>query len=271
MKVETAIICSKSDPASLNIFERLLELEAWQDRDGYKSSGNWRLLLREDKLTAMCGVDSLLGKLGLHPEMIVFACRHVSKSGLPWLGGHFTGIYENGRRELSVAAPSGLCSFLHNITRIAPQGFQISAEATHHGPADIKTPSFFAEIGSSEDQWRDVKAGDAIARAILAMGAREFPVFLGFGGGHYVQRQTELMFEAGIAFGHLFSSYKADLVDVDLVEDARRKSNATYAYIDRKSFRSIELKKIEGILEKLDLPLLKGKEIRAKFPLASDG
>ena len=165
-------------------------------------------------------------------------------------------------------APSGLESFLHNITRIAPQGFQISAETTHHGPVDIKTPSFFAEIGSSEAQWCDTKAGDAVARAILAIEPKEFPVFLGFGGGHYVQRQTELMFEAGIAFGHLFSSYKADLLDADLVEEARRKSNATYAYIDRKSLRSVERKRIEKILETIGLPLVRGKEIRARFPLA---
>ena len=266
MKGEVAIICSWADPASLNIFERLRELVTWHDEDGYSSSGTWRLLIHEERQTALCGLDDRLKDLGLHPELVVFACRHVSKSGLPWLGGHFTGIFENGLRELSTPSPWGLRSFLHNIESNAPQGFKISAEATHHGPTDMKTPSFFAEIGSSEPQWRDVSAGDAVARSIMAIKSKEFPVFLGFGGGHYVQRQTELMFGAEIAFGHLFSSYQTAALDEGLVEDARRKSKASFAYIDRKSLRSLERKRIEGILDELDLPLLRTKEILAKFP-----
>ena len=96
MKGEVAIICSRADPASLNIFERLRELVTWHDEDGYSSSGTWRLLIHEERQTALCGLDDRLKDLGLHPELVVFACRHVSKSGLPWLGGHFTGIFENG-------------------------------------------------------------------------------------------------------------------------------------------------------------------------------
>jgi D-aminoacyl-tRNA deacylase len=130
----------------------------------------------------------------------------------------------------------------------------------------MKTPSFFAEIGSSEPQWCDVRAGDAVARSILAIKSKEIPVFLGFGGGHYVQRQTELMFVAEIAFGHLFSSYQVAALDKTLVEDACRKSKACFAYIDRKSLRSVDRKRIESILQELDLPLLRTKEIRAKFP-----
>jgi D-aminoacyl-tRNA deacylase len=260
------IVCSRADPASLNVFERLIELKAWHEDDGYSSSGTWRLLIHDEKPTVLCGLDDRLSGLGLHPELVVFVCRHVSKSGLPWLGGHFTGSYENCSRELSTSSPWGLRSFLHNIERNAPPGFEISAEATHHGPTDMKTPSFFAEIGSSELQWRDERAGDAVARAILALEPRDFPVFLGFGGGHYVQRQTELIFEAEIAFGHMFSSYQVAALDEMLVEEARSKSKASFAYIDRKSLRSMERKRIEGILEELDLPLLKGKEIRARFP-----
>ncbi len=266
MSDEVAIICSRADPASLNIAERLLELEAWKDREGYRSSGTRALVIHEEKQTALQGFDTQLKDLGLRPKMVVFASRHVSKSGLPWLGGHFTGIFENSERELSVAAPAGLWSFLHNIRKLAPEGFRISAEATHHGPTDMKTPSFFAEIGSSEPLWRDPRAGEAVARAILSLEIKEHPVALGFGGGHYVQRQTDLMLETEVAFGHLFSSYQVGSLDAKLVEDACRKSGASFAYLDRKSFRSADKKRILGILEEVGLPLLQSKEIRAKFP-----
>jgi D-aminoacyl-tRNA deacylase len=266
MNNEVAIICSRADPASLNIFERLIELQPWEDRDGFLASGCWRLLIHEDRQSALRGLDARLADLGLNPHLVVFACRHESKAGLPWFGGHFTGIFENGQRELSAAAPNGLRSFLHNIRETAPQGFMISAEATHHGPTDMRTPCFFAEIGSSEAQWCDVPAGEIVARAILALECKEMPVFLGFGGGHYMQRQTDMMFGSDVAFGHLFSSYKMADLDAALVEDARIKSGANYAYIDRKSLRSDERKRIIAILDDLGLPMLRSREIRAKFP-----
>jgi D-aminoacyl-tRNA deacylase len=275
MKGEVAIICSTADPASLNIFQRLSELTSWEDRWGYRSSGSKRLIVHDERQISLYGLDARLESMGLHPEMAVFACRHQSEKGIPWMGGHFTGEVKGGKdspRELSAAAPSGLRSFLHNIRNLAPEEFSISAEATHHGPTDMSTPSFFAEIGSTHSQWIDPSAGVAVARAILAIeaDARELPVFLGFGGGHYVQRQTSLMFEAGIAFGHLFSSYQIGSLDREIVEEARLTSGAGYAFIDRKSLRSEEKKKVGAILEDLGVPLLRSKEIRARFPISAD-
>ena len=198
--------------------------------------------------------------------MVVFPCRHEAKAALPWFGGHFTGTLQDGHSLLSAAAPAGLRSFLLNIAALAPAGYIVSAEATHHGPVDMKTPSFFAEIGSTKEQWCDKGAGAAAARAIMSLQPEELPVFLGFGGGHYVQRQTELIFGSAIAFGHLFSNYQVAELNRDVVDDARRKSGATYAYLDRKSLRSLDRKRIVGILEELDLPMLRGREIRAQFP-----
>jgi D-aminoacyl-tRNA deacylase len=264
---EIVVVCTRADPASINIYERLLELSSWQIREGYRSYGRWRLIVHDDKHTALGGLDSRLADMGLHPEMVVFASRHEAKAGLPWLGGHFTGILENGKARLSAAAPCGLASFLHNIADQAIPGYAISAEATHHGPVDLKTPSFFAEIGSTLKEWQNRQAGEAVARAILSLDAKELPVFLGFGGGHYVARQTDLMFKAAVAFGHLFSNYQMAGVNLDIVEDALNKSKATYAFLDRKSLRSKERKRIEGILAELDLPVLRSREIRAKFPL----
>jgi D-tyrosyl-tRNA(Tyr) deacylase len=265
---EIAVVCSRADPASLNIYERLLELSSWQAQEGYSSNGRMRLIIHNELQTRLCRLDDRLEGLGLKPEIVVFASRHEAKAGLPWLGGHFTGILEEGRGRLSAAAPGGLSSFLHNI---ALPGYAVSAEATHHGPVDLKTPCFFAEIGSTLKEWQDRQAGEAVARAILALETRERPVFLGFGGGHYVARQTELIFKAAVAFGHLFSNYQMAGVNREVVEEACRKSMATYAYLDRKSLRSEERKRIEGILAELGLPVLRSREIRAKFPLMETG
>ncbi len=278
MNGEVAIICSTADPASLNILHGLLELTSWEDHGAYRSSDHRRLVVHGERQIFLRGLDARLESMGIHPEMVVFACRHQSERGVPWMGGHFTGELngnEGGSRELSAAAPFGLRSFLLNISKLAPEGFRISAEATHHGPTDMSTPSFFAEIGSSQSQWTDPCAGEAVARAILALLADTQetpvpPVFLGFGGGHYVQRQTSLMFEADVAFGHLFSSYQIDSLDREIVEEARLKSGAGYAYIDRKSMRSEEKKRVGAIIDELGLPIMRGKEIRARFPTVKE-
>ncbi|MFB3764971.1 MAG: D-aminoacyl-tRNA deacylase [Methanotrichaceae archaeon] len=263
-----AIICSTADLASLNILQHLQKLASWERCGDYDSSGLFRLIVHSKRQITLRGLDGQLAAMGLHPKLVVFASRHKSESGKPWIGGHFTGEKVDERLELSTAAPSGLRSFLRNISAAAPVGFDISAEATHHGPTDLTTPSFFAEIGSSEPQWQDPQAGEAVARAILGIELYDLPVFLGFGGGHYVPRQTSLMFEADISFGHLFSSYQLGNLDRDMIIDAQRKSEAEYAYIDRKSMRSGERGWISGMLDSIGIPVLRGKEIRTKFPAA---
>jgi D-aminoacyl-tRNA deacylase len=269
MNREVAIVCTTADPASLNIAKSLLDLTVWEDQDGYRSSGHNRLIIHDQRQTALHGLEETLGELGLNPGLVVFACRHVAREEIPWLGGHYTGEIapDDGiERRLSVASPSGLRSFLHAVANEAPEGFRVSAEATHHGPTDMKTPCFFAEIGSSEKQWSDPLAGEAVARSILGLEAGVLPVFLGIGGGHYVPRQTSLMLDAGIAFGHMFSSYQVEFLDQNILEEAREKSGASYAYLDRKSLRSENKTRILKILEEMGLAVLRSKEIRARFP-----
>ncbi|MCJ7445559.1 MAG: hypothetical protein MUO26_13740 [Methanotrichaceae archaeon] len=262
-----AVICSTADPASLNIAKHLLLLASWDNIGNYRTFRNFRLIIQEASQLTLNSLDERLKSLGLSPGMIVIASRHKSDSRIPWLGGHFTGKIENRKYELSTAAPAGLRSFLINICRIALAGYRISAEATHHGPSDIVLPSFFAEIGSCEEQWSDPNAGETVARAILNLDNRTLPVFLGFGGGHYVRRQTSLMFEANIAFGHLFSSYQLTYFDRELLKTAKSKSGANYAFIDRKSLKAKERDELTSILDEINLPLLRSKEIRTRFPI----
>ncbi len=261
------MVCSKADPASLNIYERLLERQTWQPQDGYWSWDRFCLLIHNEKQTALSGFDGRLDKLGLDPDVVILASRHEAKAALPWFGGHFTGLLEGEKTGLAQAAPSALRSFLHNIQSLAPPGYAVSAEATHHGPLDARVPSFFAEIGSTGREWQDRHAGTAAAKAILAVREKELAVFLGFGGGHYVPRQTDLMAKAAISFGHLFSSYQIHAVDEKAIKEARERSKADYAYIDRKSLRSEERKRIEALLADEGLPILRSREIIAKFPL----
>lgn len=132
---------------------------------------------------------------------------------------------------------------------------------------DLRTPSLFAEIGSCEHHWIDPAAGTAVARAILELeGDLEHagePVLLGIGGGHYVQRQTELMLSRPVAFGHMFSKYQASMLSIEAMKKAAELSGASGVYLDGKSFRSEERRRLEEIASSLDLKVMSTKDVRA--------
>ena len=109
------------------------------------------------------------------------------------------------------------------------------------------------------------EAGEVAAKAILAVSLEKVPVALGFGGGHYAMRQTGLLLETEISFGHNFPKYQLEFVDEALIRQAVEKSNADFAYFDRKSMKSEDRNRISEVLEKLGLRVLKESEIREKY------
>ena len=270
---EIAVIATRTDPASKNIAERLMELVSWVDEDGlYHRFGNYRLVVLNEKLITLQGIEEWLNRMGLSPELIVFASRHQAKDGTPRLCGHFSGnsgeaVMGGTSRELAVAAPGALKSFISKLARGSPEGFEVTVEATHHGPTDLTVPSFFAEIGSTEAEWSNPEAGVAVAKSILDIEDLNPPAFLGFGGGHYVNRQNRLLIDTKISFAHLFSNYQAEDLDRSMIEQAVRKSRAVGAYLDRKSLRSAEKRRISEALDEIGIEMLNEREIRERYPL----
>ncbi|UEC43471.1 MAG: D-aminoacyl-tRNA deacylase [Methanothrix sp.] len=273
MTAETVVVATSTDPASINIAESLLSLAPWRSDGGpIHRFANYSLVVFDERLIHLENLESSLEGIGLSPDLIVFASRHQAKDGLPRLSGHFSGncgeAVMGGRdKELAVPAPSALKSFILGLAADPLEGFDITVEATHHGPTDLSTPSFFAEIGSTQGEWRNPDAGRAVARSILNLRDQDLPALIGFGGGHYVTRQNRLMMETGVAFGHLFSKYQAEGLDAGILEEAVRKSGAVAAYLDRKSLRSAVRVKIVEAVEDIGLPAMREREIREIYPL----
>ena len=44
--------------------------------------------------------------------------------------------------------------------------YEVSYEVTHHGPS-LDVPAMFVELGSSENQWSDSKAAEAVAHSAM--------------------------------------------------------------------------------------------------------
>lgn len=273
MSRQIVVVASMTDPASINIAESLMGLAAWDDEDGLcHRFKNYRLVILSEKLITLRGTEESLKGMGLSPKLLVFASRHQAKDGTSRLCGHFTGncgeaVMGGTSRKLATAAPGALKSFILNLQNEHIEGFEITVEATHHGPTDLSTPSFFAEIGSTEAEWSNPVAGNAVARSILGLEDLLVPAFLGFGGGHYVNRQNRLLLDTKIAFGHLFSNYQAEDLDFEMVEEAARKSGALGAYLDRKSLRSAEKKRISQALDEIGIEMMNERDIKERYPL----
>lgn len=280
------IICSAPDLASQNIKTHLLDLREWNNlklppESGFSAAresadGKFRLVDIEEIHVFQDGLDKKLESAGLPASLIIFASKHKSKEEINSLTVHCTGNSSGEARlggrpkSLAVASPAAMKSILKEMKRLVEEKglkYDVTLEVTHHGPTELSVPSIYTEIGSTEIQWKDPEAGEVAAKAILAVSLEKVPVAVGFGGGHYAMRQTGLLLETGISFGHNFPKYQLEFVDEDLVRQAVEKSNAEFAYFDRKSMRSEEKKRISEILEKLGLNVLKESEIREKYGL----
>ncbi|ALK06713.1 MAG: D-tyrosyl-tRNA(Tyr) deacylase [Methanosarcina sp. 795] len=278
------IISSAPDLASQNIKAHLLSLEEWEilelpENSGFSAAwesrdGKFRLIEIEEMHIFQDGLDRRLENIGLPASLIIFASKHRSKEEISSLTVHCTGNPSDEARlggcpkSLAVSSPAAMKSILMEMKRLAEQKnlkYDVTLEVTHHGPTELSVPSLYAEIGSTEVQWKDPDAGEVAAKAILAVSLEKVPTALGFGGGHYAIRQTGLLLETGISFGHNFPKYQLEFVDEALIRQAIEKSKADFAYFDRKSMKSEDRHRISEILDKLGLKVLKESEIREQY------
>lgn len=278
------IICSAPDLASQNIKNHLLNRREWEtlklpENSGFSvaresADGKFRLVEIEEIHVYQDGLDKKLEASGLPASLIIFASKHRSKEEINSLTVHCTGNPSDEARlggrpkTLAVSSPAAMKSILKEMKRLAEEKglkYDVTLEVTHHGPTEISVPSLYAEIGSTEAQWKDPEAGEVAAKAILAVSLEKVPVAVGFGGGHYAMRQTGLLLETEISFGHNFPKYQLEFADEALIKQAVEKSNAEFAYFDRKSMKSEDRNRISEIVEKLGLKVLKESEIREKY------
>ncbi|ETA68314.1 hypothetical protein MettiDRAFT_1772 [Methanolobus tindarius DSM 2278] len=281
------ILCSAADAASQNIKYHLLQNEYWKKIE--QVPDNWKELIsvyenQEMRILEIEGhhiyedrIDEKMKSSGYDTDLIVVASKHKSGDGRSVLTAHFTGNPDKadfgGRpKELSVAAPHMLRLILRNMKTFSDKvDYEVNMESTHHGPTDLKTPMIYAEIGSSEKQWNDSEAGN-IASKVIINAVKEFtsreecgeyiPVAVGFGGGHYASRQTELILDSEVTFGHNFPDYQLAFVDKKMIIQAFEKSCADFAYFDKKSMSAKERERLSALMNELHYIILRESDIR---------
>ena len=158
------------------------------------------------------------------PQAYVFLSTHRAESGIPSLTVHTTGNFTDSvvlgarPREVGVIDPDLQKNYLIalNERRSRLDGYEMTIEATHHGPTSLRRPVLFVELGSTERQWGDERAAGVIADALmasLASGKRWEKVALAFGGTHYPQKFNSALLGGEYALSAVVAKHYLEWID----------------------------------------------------------
>ncbi|MBI4999938.1 MAG: D-aminoacyl-tRNA deacylase [Euryarchaeota archaeon] len=266
------IVSSREDPASANIRGRLLEAATWEGLGDRLMKHNNSLLYDIDDIhITHDDVDGEVRALtDAQIECVIYASRHKSASGKRTLTVHPIGNYgvaDFGGRPgaLPPSAPQLMTEALRGLaTNARGLPYGVSFEVTHHGPY-IKTPTFYIEIGSSDEYWGDVEAAKAIAKTILgviSLPRRDSPVAIGIGGGHYAPRFTEVALARNVAFGHMVPGYALESDAEAHIKLAKESTpGATLAYFHRKAMKGPQHKALSEYVESIGLKAVSSDDL----------
>jgi D-aminoacyl-tRNA deacylase len=262
----TVILASTTDLASRTLADALVE-EA-----GFKSTGVSLLgeaVYQKDSFLLARFKGMIVDPPNLdeyfNPQAYIFLSRHAAESGIASLTAHTTGNFSEeakfggSGRELGRSDPALLKNYLRALWRHRgeAEGYEITMEATHHGPTSLQKPLLFVELGSSERYWGDRKAAGVVGRALMeSLTNREIwpKVALGFGGTHYSEKFTKMIIEGDFAFSFVAPKYALEHVDEGIVGQMLQRSNAPvrYAVLDWKGLGPHK-EKVVGLVKQFGL------------------
>jgi D-aminoacyl-tRNA deacylase len=261
---------SRSDKAAVNIANQLVANHGFEEAQGeFGGNPTFTKKLQTNKLAKLVLVehDSIHTQPTQLPKsikLLIFLSRHKSQSGIPTLSVHVPGNLGDALLgglpgKVSVSPASAMKEALKAMKKAQQQmilDYEVSYECTHHGPS-LDVPTLFVELGSSEKQWLDVEAAEAVARGALAAAScsNVYPSVLGVGGPHYNMKFTNLALETEVAFGHIIPKYAIGDVDVDVLRQcvAKTVEPVTKAVLDWKGVKGAEKPGLLGLLAEVGL------------------
>lgn len=156
----------------------------------------------------------------------VFLSKHAAESGVLALTCHSTGNFSEAKfggndRQVAIPHPDIQKTYLQTLKKNQEKfsEFQITIEATHHGPTALKKPAIFIEIGTTEKQWNDVSLCNEVAalvHQVFSQPIPENPVAICFGGTHYPSKFTDELLDGKFALGTVIPKHALDNLDEEL-------------------------------------------------------
>jgi D-aminoacyl-tRNA deacylase len=272
--VSAICLCSQQDIAAQTIKEQLLELFPFKETQ--TTTNDEPIYQYKNLQIVTIEVDSIYAdnlNQQFNTDLFIFASRHKSAAFKPALLTHVPGNWGTadlgGRpKQLCIASPSALKIALKTLIsereRLELEGWECGLEVTHHGPWIEHTPVLFIEIGSTEKEWSNSLAAEAVARTIVAVSEnfdQTVPTVLGFGGPHYCPGFTRLSIETNYAVSHVMPKYHIEQVSKAIIHHAinRTVGSIQYAAIDWKGLTGPQRNRV---LSQLDSIGLEARRIR---------
>ncbi|MFQ5497464.1 MAG: D-aminoacyl-tRNA deacylase [Nitrosopumilus sp.] len=197
----------------------------------------------------------------------VFLSKHAAESGVLALTCHSTGNFSEAKfgghdREVAVPHPDLQKTYLQtlkeNQTKFSE--FDITIEATHHGPTGLTKPSIFIEIGTTEKQWNDESLCNDVARfvhQVLSNPIKKHPVAICIGGTHYPAKFTDELLNGKYALGTVIPKHALGYIDEKLFSHIISQNKmATVVLLDWKGLGS-DKQKVLHLLETTVLEVIK--------------
>lgn len=256
------IIASKKDKAGINITTQLSQF------------GNYKFYLVEEEAIYTKNLD--LTKINEY-DFIIFASQHQSKKNEKALTIHVPGnwrLAEYGGESGKVCSTSAV--FLKQAFELLNKNaiehhldnFKITLEATHHGPL-IEKPCMFIEIGSTETEWINRRAGFVVAKTIkeIIETFKENPyneIAIGIGGPHYCPGFNKIQLKSNTAISHIIPSYALPITEEMILEAINKtQEQVDFVLLDWKGIRTKqERENIIKILENNYIQWKKTSEIK---------
>jgi D-aminoacyl-tRNA deacylase len=263
-------VASKKDVAAMNIAERLIINHGFQ-RSAEKFGENpvFSKTVSNGKTVKLIYIeqDSVNTQSTVFPSslnLLVFLSRHKSVSGTPTLSVHTPGNLGEAAlgglpRTVSVSPAYAMKEALKAMkTAQLEMGleYEVSYECTHHGPS-LNIPTMFVELGSSEKQWADSEAAEAVARGALAAANAETcqSSVLGIGGPHYNVKFTRKALETETTFGHIVPKYAISELDREILRQciAKTVEPVEKAVLDWKGITGADKNRLLSLLAEVGL------------------
>jgi len=216
--------------------------------------------------------DFLDERVPADAELYIMLSRHSSEAGVKSYTVHSTGnfseeaLYGGRPRELGIAHPLVAFMLLRGLKnsslRFNRVVYEVSYEATHHGPTSLNKPVVFIEIGSSASEWIDPVNHAIIGDTVIEF-LREYPnlpecvVSIGIGGGHYPRKFTEIALNENVCFGHIMPKYALAHLSPDVLDKmlTRTAVKPVQVVVERKSTRREHRELVEKYAETRKLTL----------------
>ncbi len=256
------IVASKQDKAGINITTQLSQF------------GDFNFYLVERDILHHENLN--MEKISQY-DFIVFASKHESKSKEKTLSVHAPGNwrlaeYGGEKRVASKTSSQFMKQFFEKLNEDAKKynldDYKVTLEATHHGPF-LDKPCAFVEIGSTETEWKDRKAGFVLARALWKtienFKSNEYNEnCIAIGGPHYCPSFNKIQLKTNYAIGHVISSYAFPL-EKYMVEQAigQTDEEVDFVLLDWKGLGNAEHReRVLKILNEMHVNYKKTSEIK---------